>query len=109
MDATESSVPSDGRDGADTGADPAASARQMASTAGDVVKQEAANFASAVQAKVEATAGEQTKTASKAIGDFASAIQHAGDELAGKDQTKLLRPPRLHRADARATGRPPPA
>jgi len=67
--------------------DPAGSAKQMAATAGSVVKQEAASFASAVQANVQDKVDEQRKTASKAIGDFAAAIQHAGEELAGNDQT----------------------
>lgn len=69
------------------GADPTSSMKQMAGAAGNVVKQEAASFASAAKDKFQTQADEARETASKAIGDFATAIQHASDELAGKDQT----------------------
>ena len=86
MDTTEGSLPSDRPERAD-GPDPAGSAKQMASAAGAAVKQEVASFASAAQDKVQGQVEEQRKTAARAIGDFATAIQHAGDELADKDQT----------------------
>lgn len=67
--------------------EPAETAKQMATAAGATVKQEIASFTSSAQDKVQAAAEDQRQTAAKAIGGFATAIQHAGDELAANDQS----------------------
>lgn len=85
METTGVTPPTDGlsRDGPE----PAEAAKQMASAAGTTVKQEVASFAASAQDKAHAAVDEQRQTAAKAIGDFATAIQHAGDELAQNDQS----------------------
>src|SRR5271168_3580864 len=63
------------------------SARTMASAAMDKVASDAKSLASEVQDKASETLDRERQNIGGAITDFASAVRHAGDELAEKDQS----------------------
>jgi len=65
----------------------AATARDLAATATETVKQEAATFADKAKDTVGEQAGKAQTAASQTLGDFASAVRKAGDELAQSDQS----------------------
>ena len=67
------------------------SPKEMISAAADTVKQEAASLASSVQDKAQDQIQGKKQVASKTMADFASAIRHAGDELAAQDQSAVGR------------------
>ena len=63
------------------------SARTMASAAMDKVASDAKSLASEVQEKASEALDSERQNVGGAIIDFASAVRHAGDELAQKDQS----------------------
>jgi hypothetical protein len=63
------------------------SPRQMAAAAGETVKQEVATFASAAQEKAKGQVETTAESATRTLGEFASAIKTAGDELSQHDQS----------------------
>jgi ElaB/YqjD/DUF883 family membrane-anchored ribosome-binding protein len=63
------------------------SARTMASSAMDKVAEDAKSLASDVQDKASETLDHQRQNIGGAITTFASAVRHAGDELAREDQS----------------------
>jgi ElaB/YqjD/DUF883 family membrane-anchored ribosome-binding protein len=63
------------------------SAKTMASAAMDKVASDAKSLASEVQEKASETLDRERQNIGGAITDFASAVRHAGDELAEKDQS----------------------
>jgi hypothetical protein len=63
------------------------SAGTMASAAMDKVAHDAKSLASEVQDKASETLDRQRQNIGGAITDFASAVRHAGDELARQDQS----------------------
>lgn len=69
--------------------DPARSStlKDIASAAGNAVKQEAADIAAFAQDKFKEQIEERRQNATASIGDFANAIRKAGDDLASHDQT----------------------
>lgn len=67
------------------------SPKDMASAAAATVKQEVATFASSVQDKAQDQIEDKKQIATKTMGDFASAIRSAGEELAQHDQTAVGR------------------
>jgi hypothetical protein len=71
--------------------DGAKSPKDMATAAAGAVKQEVATFASSVQDKAQDRIEDKKQVATKTMGDFASAIRRAGDELAQNDQSTLGR------------------
>lgn len=75
--------------GADSGRspDPVATAKDMAGQAKDRVMQEAQSFAASAQDAVKDQTVRRKDAAGQAIGQFASAVRHAGDELAENDQS----------------------
>jgi hypothetical protein len=62
-------------------------AKDLASSAADTVRQEAASFADRAKETVGERAGQAQSAASQTLGDFASAVRKAGDELAQSDQS----------------------
>ncbi len=62
-------------------------AKTLISQAGESLKQEAQTFASAAQEKAKVEVEKHTQTATKTLGDFATAIRRAGDDLAEHDQS----------------------
>ena len=62
-------------------------AKTLISQAGESLKQEAQTFASAAQEKAKGEVEKHTQTATKTLGDFATAIRRAGDDLAEHDQS----------------------
>lgn len=64
-----------------------ASPKDMAASAVGAVKQEAASFAESAKEKVADKVGEKTQAAAQTLGDFASAIRKAGDDLAQNDKS----------------------
>jgi hypothetical protein len=83
--AGESSNSTSGGNGAG-GADKA-SPKDMAVAAGQTVQQEVASFASAAEEKAHAQAQSATESATRTLGEFASAVKKAGDELSQHDQS----------------------
>lgn len=85
----------DNTDGFETsGAEPTdrkAQAKQMAGQAAEALKAEAQTFASTAQQRLRGEAQKQTEAATKTLGDFASAIRKAGDELSQADQSPAAR------------------
>lgn len=69
------------------GSDGDGSLKDMASAAVETVKGEAASFAAAAQDKASEKIAAHTETATQTLGDFASAIRKAGDDLAQNDQS----------------------
>jgi hypothetical protein len=65
----------------------AQSPKDMVGAAAGVVKQEVATFASSVQDKAVDKIADRKDAASETLGAFASAIRHAGNELAQQDQS----------------------
>jgi hypothetical protein len=63
----------------------------MVTAAAATVKQEVATFASTVQDKAQDKIEDKKQVATKTMADFATAIRHAGDELAQHDQTAVGR------------------
>ena len=63
------------------------SVKDMASAAVQTVKAETASFAAAAQDKMGEKVTQQTAAATQTLGDFASAIRRAGDDLAQHDQS----------------------
>jgi hypothetical protein len=59
----------------------------MAAAAGETVKQEVATFATAAQEKAKDQAQGVAESATRTLGEFASAIKTAGDELSQHDQS----------------------
>lgn len=66
-------------------------AKELLGKAGETIKAEAQSFASVAQDRVKAEAQKGAQTAGKTLGDFATAIRRAGDELASADQSPALR------------------
>lgn len=73
------------------GSDTAPSPKEMVTAAAATVKQEVASFASSVQDKAQDKIEDKKQVATKTMGDFASAIRLAGDELAQHDQSAVGR------------------
>jgi len=71
----------------DTGRNDSASPKDLAASAIGAVKEEAASFAESAKGKVAEKVGEKTEAARQTLGDFASAIRKAGDDLAQNDQS----------------------
>ncbi len=70
-----------------TGRHDKASPKDLAASAVSTVKEEAASFADSAKEKVVEKVGEKTQAATQTLGDFASAIRKAGDDLAQHDQS----------------------
>jgi hypothetical protein len=66
-------------------------AKELLGKAGETIKAEAQSFASVAQDRVKAEAQKGAQTAGKTLGDFATAIRRAGDELASADQSPASR------------------
>jgi hypothetical protein len=66
-------------------------AKDLLGKAGETIKAEAQSFASVAQDRVKAEAQKGAQTAGKTLGDFATAIRRAGDELASADQSPASR------------------
>lgn len=69
-----------------TNGDPS-SPKEMATSAAQTIKQEAASFAEAAQERARDRIDEGKEKASSSLGDFANAIRMAGDQLSRNDQT----------------------
>lgn len=67
--------------------DPVSKAKDMASSAKDTLKQDTRQFAAQAQQKAQDALEQQKRTATDTLGDFASAIRKAGDDLAQNDQS----------------------
>jgi hypothetical protein len=70
-----------------TGRDDKPSPKDLAASAAATVKQEAASFADSAKEKVAEKVEEKAHVATQTLGDFASAIRKAGDDLAQHDQS----------------------
>lgn len=70
-----------------TGREDSASPKDLAAAAIGAVKEEAASFADSAKEKVSEKVSEKTEAATQTLGDFASAIRKAGDDLAQNDQS----------------------
>ncbi|HEY8572968.1 hypothetical protein [Phenylobacterium sp.] len=68
-----------------------ASPKEMASSAAQTVKQEAATFAADAKDKASQHIEQHKETATRTLGDFADAIRRAGEELSNKDQSVASR------------------
>ena len=68
----------------------AGQAKQMLADAGQTIKAEAQSFASVAGERMRAGAEKTTETATRTLGDFASAIRRAGDELASAGHSPAL-------------------
>lgn len=66
-------------------------AKELLGKAGETIKAEAQSFANVAQDRVKAEAQKGAQTAGKTLGDFATAIRRAGDELASADQSPASR------------------
>lgn len=77
--------------GQTTGADRKTQAKQMVGQATEALKTEAQTFAQTAQERLRGEAQKHTETATKTLGDFASAIRRAGDELSQADQSPAAR------------------
>ena len=69
------------------GRDDKASPKDLAASAFSTVKAEAASFADQAKEKVADKVSEKQDVATQTLGDFASAIRKAGDDLAQNDQS----------------------
>jgi hypothetical protein len=63
------------------------SPKELASAAVRTVKQEAQSFAETAQEKVSEKLADHQETATRTLGDFATAIRKAGDELGQNDRS----------------------
>ena len=63
------------------------SPKEIAGAALQAVKSEIASFAATAQEKASEKVSEKTEVATQTLGDFASAIRKAGDDLAQNDQS----------------------
>jgi hypothetical protein len=70
-----------------SGSENTGSPKDLAAAAARTVKQEAASFASSAQEKATDKISATTQTATETLGDFASAIRKAGEDLAQNDQS----------------------
>jgi hypothetical protein len=70
-----------------SGGDNTGSPKDLAAAAARTVKQEAASFASSAQEKASDKISATTQSATETLGDFASAIRKAGEDLAQNDQS----------------------
>ncbi len=77
----------------DTGGDATrlGQAKQAIGQAGQALKSEAQSFADAAAQRAREEAQRRTETATRTLGDFASAIRKAGDELGQTDQSPAAR------------------
>ncbi|WP_411287476.1 hypothetical protein [Phenylobacterium sp.] len=76
-----------GTTGASSGADTKTQAKELIGQAGQTLKHEAQTFAAAAQDKARDEVQKHTQTATKTLGDFATAVRRAGDDLAQHDQS----------------------
>lgn len=67
------------------------SPKQMLGDAAQAVKQEAANFASTAQERARGAVDRRKETATRTLGDVATAIRRAGEELDQRDQSVVSR------------------
>lgn len=77
--------------GQTTGADRKTQAKEMVGQATEALKTEAQTFAQTAQERLRGEAQKRAETATKTLGDFASAIRRAGDELSQADQSPAAR------------------
>ena len=82
---------SEGNGSSQADGDSAQSPKEMVAAAASTLKQEVATFASSVQDKAQGQVEDKKQIATKTMGDFASAIRHAGEELAQHDQSAVGR------------------
>lgn len=66
-------------------------AKQAVGRASETLKSEAKSFAGVAQDRMRVEAQKGTKAGAKTLGDFASAVRRAGDELAEADQSPASR------------------
>jgi hypothetical protein len=66
-------------------------AKALVGQAGETLKAEAQSFAGVAQDRVRAEAQRGAQAAGKTLGDFATAVRKAGDELATADQSPAAR------------------